>query len=280
MTCGVYCIFNAESGKSYIGSAKNIEYRWRKHREMLRRGKHHSLKLQNSWEKHGETPWHWLVIEECPEDLLLEREDHYIVLLNVFRGGYNMSGKAGKVELSEDGRKRIGNANRNRVITEGELVNRSASQKRRSPDTWRRGWKHTDDAKKSMSKAGRGKPKSPEHRAKLAEHCKKLAEARRKPKVPRYPYKWSEERRKKLSEATILRNATGWQRDPEVRRKNSEGQLGRKLSEETKRRISKASTGRIMPERTEEQRECYSKAALAAHAKKRLLKDANLTKET
>jgi group I intron endonuclease len=277
MTCGVYCIFNAKSGKSYIGSAKNIEYRWRKHREMLRRGKHHSLKLQNSWNKHGETPWHWLVVEECPKELLLEREDHYITLLDVFKGGYNMSGKAGKVELSEDGRKRIGEANRNRVCTQATRDKLSAALS--GKPAWNKGVKHTDEAKKNMSIAGKGKPKSPEHRAKLAAHCRRLAALRHKLKLLKQPYQWPEERRKKLSEATSLRNATGWQKDPEIRKKNSEGQLGRKLSEETKKKISLANIGRKLPGRTEEQKRNYSKAALYAHAKKWLLDDPNLLKK-
>ncbi len=277
MTCGVYCIFNAESGKSYIGSAKNIEYRWRKHREMLHRRKHHSLKLQNSWNKHGETPWHWLVIKECQKELLLEWEDYYITLLDVFRNGYNMSGKAGKVELSEDGRKRIGDANRRRVYTQETRDKLSVALT--GKPAWNKGIKHTDEARKNMSLAGKGKPKSPMHRAKLAEHCQRIAAARRKPKLPKKPYQWSEERKKKLSEATIIRNSTGWQKDPEVRRKNSEGQVGKIISKETRKKISLANTGRKLPPRNEEQRKHYSKAALTAHMKKRLLKNTNFRKE-
>ncbi len=97
MPCGIYCILNTITGNSYVGSAKDIEYRWRKHRQMLTRGEHHLPKLQRSWDKHDPDVWQWIVQEECPEALLIEREQFYIDRLHAYGLGYNMSAMDRKV---------------------------------------------------------------------------------------------------------------------------------------------------------------------------------------
>jgi hypothetical protein len=57
MNTGIYCIFNKITKKRYIGSASGkhgFRARWRNHKWRLRNGKHHSLYLQNAWNKYGE----------------------------------------------------------------------------------------------------------------------------------------------------------------------------------------------------------------------------------
>lgn len=53
MKSGVYKIEHIESGKKYIGSAKNIYYRIRDHVFKLKRGTNSSAHLQNAWNKYG-----------------------------------------------------------------------------------------------------------------------------------------------------------------------------------------------------------------------------------
>ena len=45
---GIYGIKNVISKKFYIGSAESIIKRMKRHYSYLKRGKHHSTKLQNS----------------------------------------------------------------------------------------------------------------------------------------------------------------------------------------------------------------------------------------
>lgn len=63
--CGVYEIVNTSNGKRYVGSSKNIDSRFREHRRELRKGSHHAVKLQRSWNKYGEDSFGFSIVELC-----------------------------------------------------------------------------------------------------------------------------------------------------------------------------------------------------------------------
>lgn len=73
---GIYLI-STPRGSKYIGSSNNIYRRWSEHRRNLRRGTHHSTRLQAAWDKYGEV-LQFEVICECSIDLLEEMEQKYI----------------------------------------------------------------------------------------------------------------------------------------------------------------------------------------------------------
>lgn len=75
---GIYAILQLSSGRHYIGSAKSLDARWRKHLSDLRRNKHHCSKLQRSWNKYGEVDFRFDVIQRCGVDVLVEREQFFI----------------------------------------------------------------------------------------------------------------------------------------------------------------------------------------------------------
>src|SRR5215468_7946604 len=76
---GIYRIKNVVSGRVYIGSAVNLPSRWKLHRSLLRRGKHHSRSLQRSWCKHGATAFVFELIEPVDDrKRLIEREQFWI----------------------------------------------------------------------------------------------------------------------------------------------------------------------------------------------------------
>jgi hypothetical protein len=85
--CGIYCI-TAPSGSQYVGSSHNIKNRWSEHRSALRRGDHHSVRLQHAWNKHGKRIA-FSVLEECPPALLNQKEqewmDRFRPVLNITR---------------------------------------------------------------------------------------------------------------------------------------------------------------------------------------------------
>ena len=68
MNCGVYQIKNTINGKRYIGSSNQVKRRFYLHKWDLRRGKHHSITLQRSWDKHGKAAFLFKPILYCSVD--------------------------------------------------------------------------------------------------------------------------------------------------------------------------------------------------------------------
>ena len=127
---GIYRITCYYSGLSYIGSAVDIRVRWGAHRRALRRNRHHSIHLQNAWNKYGESAFEFLLIEivENKEELL-SREQWWLDRLDTYKNGYNCTPLA------------------------GSHLGRKAS----------------DESRKKMSLAQLGKKRSPEHCRRISE---------------------------------------------------------------------------------------------------------------
>lgn len=85
---GIYKIKNRITHKVYIGESVDIKSRWNTHKSELRRGVHHSERLQKDWKKYGEKAFRFSVVErfwftKCanPNKLkiaLLMREGYFI----------------------------------------------------------------------------------------------------------------------------------------------------------------------------------------------------------
>lgn len=92
MESGIYKITNKITGKCYVGSTKDFNKRWKRHFKDLREGKHHSIKLQRSYNKYGEDVFVCEVVEEVPytKDVILEREQFWINKLDAYEHGYNI----------------------------------------------------------------------------------------------------------------------------------------------------------------------------------------------
>lgn len=60
----VYLIHNSDMSKFYIGSTNSIYRRFKHHKSLLRRGIHHCVPLQRSWDKHGENHFEFTTILE------------------------------------------------------------------------------------------------------------------------------------------------------------------------------------------------------------------------
>jgi len=90
---GIYEIFNTNTNKRYIGSSKDIERRWEEHKRMLKNNKHHSIKIQRSYNKTKDKSIFVYNILEIVEDyyILHKREQFYIDKYDSFYNGYNCS---------------------------------------------------------------------------------------------------------------------------------------------------------------------------------------------
>lgn len=84
MKSGVYQIISTLSGKIYIGSAVRLEKRKNEHFNNLRKGIHENPRLQNHFNKYGESDLSFVVIEYCIRDICLAREQAYLDSCNPF----------------------------------------------------------------------------------------------------------------------------------------------------------------------------------------------------
>lgn len=92
---GVYKIENKNNHKVYIGSSKDVYKRWKVHLYSLKRNKHHSCKLQASYNKlKNKDKLEFSVVEVIDNlDKLKPREQYYIDLYDAYHSGYNCTAK-------------------------------------------------------------------------------------------------------------------------------------------------------------------------------------------
>ena len=99
---GVYCIRNKATKDSYIGSSCNIKQRLKQHKVDLRAGKHHSHRLQNAWNKWGESYFEFFPVGYYKSDEIraVEQEwlDNSTCAYNMSRSSVH-SGKVGEKYL-------------------------------------------------------------------------------------------------------------------------------------------------------------------------------------
>lgn len=111
MVTGVYMILHRSSGKIYIGSSLDIETRWKYHR-----GAYGSQVFHRAIRKHGVDAFDWILLEECNEAVLIEREQYHLDDRQPFGDrGYNIRRIADRnsgVVLSEETKKRMSEARR------------------------------------------------------------------------------------------------------------------------------------------------------------------------
>lgn len=233
---GIYCIRNRKNGKSYVGSAVSFKVRWKGHRVNLRRGSHHSQKLQRAWDKHGEDMFEFAVLE-CVKDpaTLVEREQVWIDKLNAHKGGYNVSPTAGSVlgvkhneamrekmrairaanPITPEQHARMADGRRNSEKFKAHVSQLGASQ---------RGRKHTPEAIEKISAASKRRMSDPEQREQQ--------------RAASTGFKHSQETIEKLR---AVPRRKGWKHTPEALEKIRQASLGRRISAETieKRRATR-----------------------------------------
>ena len=92
---GVYKIINDINKHIYVGSAAGkfgVHQRFMDHKKNLRKGSHHNIYLQRSWDKHGERNFSFEVVEFCDKELCIEKEQY---LIDTLSPEYNICKTAG-----------------------------------------------------------------------------------------------------------------------------------------------------------------------------------------
>jgi len=208
---GTYKIVNSVDCRMYIGSTVNFEYRYKLHLSDLQKGEHHCRYLQRFVNKHGIDVLQFELVEiVVNKNDLLMREQFY--LDTYFGQGllFNAAKTAGApnlgVSLSEETKKRIGQANL--------------------------GKRRTEEQKELLRKINTGRCHSEESREKI-----RVANLGNTTWLGR---KHSEETKKKMKGR---RNRLGMYNSEETKEKQRIGSTGRKQTDEAKRKISLALKG-------------------------------------
>jgi len=224
MKTGIYKITNIITNKSYIGSSINITSRWYHHKTALKFNKHHSKKLQRSYNIHGKDNFKYEIIEECDKNNLLIKEQYYIDLFDGYKNGYNSVPKAENnfgMKHSDETKE---------IIREKSKGNKNMLGKKHTDETKEKiklklkGKSLSEDTKKKMSESGKGKIISDETKLKLHNaHLGKVL---------------SNEHKHKLSLAKL-----GKKQSSEVIANRVKKNTGKKRTDDVKKKMSKAMIG-------------------------------------
>src|SRR5260221_2122693 len=162
-TSGIYRIVHVATGRMYIGSAVNLQKRWREHRHYLSHKTHPNQKLQRAWDKYGSDTFIYEVIELVLfPDLLTAREQFWFDKLQPFGNkGFNIDRIAGSrlgSQVSLEAREKLRIANLGKTYSDEVKHKHSESGKRR---------KHSNETKEMLRVMGMGHPVSDEAREKM-----------------------------------------------------------------------------------------------------------------
>lgn len=180
-TSCIYAIRNTVTGKSYVGSASDFSGRKKCHLSRLRKGNHHSVILQRSWNKYGEDCFRFEILErvECVRDRLVEREQFWIDALKAADGksGYNIAPIArsalGVKHRPEATAKRLATLAARTPEQKAETARKLAEARlgyKHKPETLAkmRGQKRTDETKARIGAAHKGRTIPHEMRERIA----------------------------------------------------------------------------------------------------------------
>lgn len=206
----------------YIGSAVNTKERWKSHKTGLRGNKHSNSRLQNHYNKYGESDLEFTILLGCDKEDLIKHEQFFIDTLNPW---FNICKTAGSTHGIGPSKKCI-------AILKAKLtgIPLKEEHKKRISES-HLGIYHTEETKLKLRKQRLGKKLSEEHKRKISLGG-----------IGRIP---SEETRKKLSQSNL-----GHKVSEETKRKISFKNKGLKISEETKRKLSLRMKGRKLSEET------------------------------
>jgi len=197
---GIYLITCIANGRKYVGSALNLRNRRKNHHYYFRHQKHQNQHLQRAYNKYGRDSLEFSVLEECPTELLLEREQSWI---DTLKPEFNMRLVAGScrgMKHSPETRARQSAALKGKPgHTQSPETRAKISAKlkgRKLPPEQvakivvaNTGKKRSDETRARIGVASKGRAVSPETRAKLSavhkgkpfspEHCANISAAKR-----------------------------------------------------------------------------------------------------
>lgn len=168
----------------YIGSALNIKARWSHHKSTLKLNSHSNNKLQNHYNKYGESDLCFTIILECEKTELADTEqffiDSYKPWFNISPSAYSCRGIKLSDEtkqkisnaikgrrLSDEHKKRIGLANKGKGI--GRIMSEETRNKKRISMIGKNvGKVYSEEERRKMSERSIGRVFSEEHKRNIS----------------------------------------------------------------------------------------------------------------
>ena len=218
----IYRIWNKESGKSYVGQCAFKPFSWRCRIKAHFKGQDKQCRaIHSAIKKYGRDAFDYEILHtDVPMDALRDLENSTIVAYDTIApNGYNLTAGGEGGAMSEETKRKIGNANRG---------------KKRSPEFIeqmrkdRTGRKASSETRAKMSESQMGRPGTTTGKKLSVEHRAKISESNKGRKV-------SAETRDKIRQAHLGRKLS-----PEHRRKVVE----RNKSMEQRLKVSKALKGK------------------------------------
>ena len=233
---GIYCITNTATAMQYVGSAVDLDGRFKRHIREMKTGTHPNKFLLMDYERHGEESFQFEVLELCSDVILLEREQHWIDQLGAAVTGYNISLTAGSPmkgrKQSEATRAKMREAHRDRKpISEETRQRMRDAAKKREAQKKAEGFEVSEETRQKLREAGMGREVTEETREKLRKtNSRPLTteaqkEAHAKLSASKVGQQIPEEQRRIQSEKMKLR----WQ-DPDYVARVTAGRLKKTLA--------------------------------------------------
>lgn len=164
---GIYRI-DGPNGGIYIGSSKNVNYRWSEHKRDLRKGKHSSPHFQNAWNMYGESAFTFSVIEVVDNPRAIE-ENSKARIIN--REQYWLDWLFETVERNRIyNTQRTAGSNLGIILSEETKAKMSAARKGRKPTNYNA--LRSDEAKEKHRLAMKNRVLTEEHKQRISESNK------------------------------------------------------------------------------------------------------------
>lgn len=147
-SAAIYQIRNICNGKRYIGSTQEARHRWTVHRSSMKAGKHVNSEIQADFNEFGINAFECEIVTTCEDMTSEERKELENIIIKAAKPEYNCwwTGKAWQVRTQE-------------MIQKGIESRRNGM-----------GWaKHSEETKRKIGEAHRGKTVSLQTRMKLSE---------------------------------------------------------------------------------------------------------------
>lgn len=159
---GIYKITNKLNGKVYIGQSIDIDKRWRQHMTAK-----DDVLIHKSIQKYGAENFSFEILLECPAEMLDVWERDMISLYDCMSPyGYNLTEGGGRCKYSEETRLKMSKALKGIHLSEEHK--RKISEAKKGKPSWNKGIPCSEEHKRKLSESMKGKHLSEETKIKIS----------------------------------------------------------------------------------------------------------------